>query len=43
MTKATKNLMLDMLRKGKTGDEILMILDAITNDIEQEETEEDSE
>ena len=32
-----------MLRKGKTDDEILMILDAITDNIEQEDTEEDSE
>ena len=39
----TKKIMISMLEKGKTGDEILMILDAITNDIEQEESEEDSE
>ena len=43
MSKATKNLMIDMLRKGKTGNEILMILDAITDNIEQEDTEEESE
>lgn len=39
----TKKIMISMLEKGKTGDEILMILDAITNDIEQEESEEVSE
>ena len=43
MSKATKNLMIDMLRKGKTGDEILMILDNITSEEIVEETEEDSE
>ena len=36
----TKKIMISMLEKGKTGDEILMILDAITDNIE-EESEED--
>ena len=31
------------LQTAQTGDEILMILDAITDNIEQEDTEEDSE
>ena len=39
----TIETLISMLRKGKTGDEILMILDAITDNIEQEDTEEDSE
>ena len=34
----TKELMLSMLRKGNTGEEILNILDAITSVDEEKET-----
>lgn len=38
----TKEILLQMLRKGKTGDEILMILDAIASG-ESEDSEEETE
>jgi hypothetical protein len=34
----SKKVLISMLKQGETGDDILMILDAITNDFETEPT-----